>query len=113
MENLVDISLERLPSGYAKKVSLRGNPPKKLDAYPFWLKLGASFGWSEVKSLNFSVKKEGDRFVFTGKGMGHGVGLCQWGARKMALDGSNYRKILSHYFPGTTLVPASRLEARR
>ncbi|HBN08031.1 MAG TPA: hypothetical protein DD435_05080 [Cyanobacteria bacterium UBA8530] len=113
MEKLEAISLERLPSGYAKKVSLRGNPSKKLDAYPFWLKLGTSFGWGEVKSLNFSIKKEGERFVITGRGMGHGVGLCQWGARKMALEGSNYRKILNYYFPGTALVPSSRLEASR
>jgi len=41
--------------------------------------------------------------VFTGKGWGHGVGLCQVGAYGMALRGSDYRAILAHYYPGTEL----------
>ncbi len=39
--------------------------------------------------------------VFTGKGWGHGVGLCQVGAYGMALRGADYRAILAHYYPGT------------
>lgn len=52
-----------------------------------------------IPSANFNVRKEGDYFVFTGKGYGHGVGMCQWGAKKMAEDGYNYLQILKHYFP--------------
>ena len=44
--------------------------------------------------------------VFAGKGWGHGVGLCQVGAYGMAMRGADYRTILSHYYPGTTLRPA-------
>ncbi len=36
-----------------------------------------------------------------GGGLGHGVGLCQWGARGMALTGASVRAILSYYYPGT------------
>lgn len=36
-----------------------------------------------------------------GGGLGHGVGLCQWGARGMALDGAGAREILAYYYPGT------------
>lgn len=36
-----------------------------------------------------------------GSGLGHGVGLCQWGARGMALTGADVRAILSYYYPGT------------
>lgn len=36
-----------------------------------------------------------------GAGLGHGVGLCQWGARGMALTGADVRAILSYYYPGT------------
>lgn len=36
-----------------------------------------------------------------GAGLGHGVGLCQWGARGMALAGRSARDILAFYFPGT------------
>jgi stage II sporulation protein D len=42
--------------------------------------------------------------VFAGKGWGHGVGLCQVGAYGMAMRGSDYKEILSHYYPGTVLV---------
>ena len=42
-------------------------------------------------------------WVFTGRGWGHGVGLCQVGAYGMAAAGYDYRKILSHYYPGTRL----------
>ena len=46
------------------------------------------------------------RFVFTGKGWGHGVGLCQVGAFGMARSGSTYEQILAHYYTGTTLRKA-------
>ena len=38
-----------------------------------------------------------------GKGSGHGVGMCQVGARRMAAQGVSYREILSHYYPGTSI----------
>lgn len=38
-----------------------------------------------------------------GGGLGHGVGLCQWGARGMALSGAGVRAILSYYYPGTEI----------
>jgi stage II sporulation protein D len=39
-----------------------------------------------------------------GSGRGHGVGLCQWGARGMALTGADAATILAHYFPGTAVT---------
>ena len=44
---------------------------------------------------------------FSGRGWGHGLGLCQAGAYGMAAAGADYREILAHYYPGTT-VGASR-----
>lgn len=38
--------------------------------------------------------------VLTGAGWGHGVGLCQAGAARMALDGKSAEQILAHYYPG-------------
>jgi stage II sporulation protein D len=40
------------------------------------------------------------RFIFTGKGWGHGVGLCQVGASGMAQQGATYEQILRHYYRG-------------
>jgi stage II sporulation protein D len=42
-------------------------------------------------------------WVFTGRGWGHGVGLCQVGAYGMAASGFSYREVLSHYYPGTLI----------
>jgi len=59
----------------------------------------------EVKvnpSGNISSGLDG-RFTFIGQGWGHGVGLSQWGAKALADQGWKTRKILAHYFPGTSL----------
>jgi stage II sporulation protein D len=45
-----------------------------------------------------------DRFVFSGKGWGHGVGLCQVGAFGMAQDGATFDRILKHYYTGIQLM---------
>lgn len=63
---------------------------------------------SHLYSSAFVVDKEGsgeipERFIFTGAGWGHGVGLCQIGAAVMGEQGYSYENILSHYYPGSTL----------
>jgi stage II sporulation protein D len=45
----------------------------------------------------------GNAIVFAGGGLGHGVGLCQWGARGMALTGAAAAAILAVYFPGASV----------
>jgi len=62
-----------------------------------------AIGYSVIKSTNLDVKISGDEALFSGVGYGHGVGLCQWGAKQRADDGFNYREILSYYYPGTNL----------
>ena len=47
--------------------------------------------------------RAGTTLVVTGHGWGHGVGMSQWGAYGYALHGWKYKRILSHYYPGTTL----------
>jgi stage II sporulation protein D len=44
------------------------------------------------------------RFVFTGRGYGHGVGMSQWGAQGMALGGKSAEEILKHYYPGIEIT---------
>lgn len=60
-------------------------------------------GWNKVPSTNFSIAQQGDSILLTGNGYGHGVGLCQWCALKLAREGKNYKEILSFYYPGTTI----------
>jgi stage II sporulation protein D len=54
----------------------------------------------EVKSFHFDVYKKSGKIVFTGRGFGHHIGLCQWGARQMVRDGWDYTSILRFYYPG-------------
>lgn len=56
-------------------------------------------GYSKLKSTKFQVRKINNGFLFKGSGFGHGVGMCQWGARAWAKSGLSYKEILKHYFP--------------
>lgn len=53
-----------------------------------------------LKSTYFSCHSEGDYVVINGRGFGHGVGLCQEGAMKMAKYNYTYQQIILFYFPG-------------
>ncbi|MCL2335178.1 MAG: hypothetical protein FWC57_03840, partial [Endomicrobia bacterium] len=71
-----------------------------MNAYKFRTTVDA---W-DIKSATFdSIKKDGDKFIFKGRGWGHKVGLCQWGAKEMADKGKKYKYILEYYYPKTTI----------
>jgi len=57
-----------------------------------------------LNSSNFDIFKKGDKYIFSGKGSGHGVGLCQWGALIQSTLGIRWTDILVHYFPGTSVM---------
>jgi stage II sporulation protein D len=59
----------------------------------------------DLPSADFQVWEDSGHFLFQGKGHGHGVGLCQWGARGMALAGKSALEILHHYYPGAEIAP--------
>ncbi|MFH1258708.1 MAG: SpoIID/LytB domain-containing protein [Elusimicrobiota bacterium] len=60
-------------------------------------------GPNRLRSTMFKLRKKRDDFIFSGQGWGHGVGLCQWGARYLAARGYKYTKILRLYYPGTKI----------
>jgi stage II sporulation protein D len=68
------------------------------------VQLRERLGYGEVKSLLFQVEKKGGAFHFSGKGFGHGAGMCQWGARRLAEKGKKYRDILAHYYTGSEVI---------
>ncbi|KXG77016.1 SpoIID/LytB domain-containing protein [Thermotalea metallivorans] len=57
------------------------------------------YNGSELKNVSFRATK----YVFDGKGWGHGLGMSQWGAKKMAEDGYTYDQILTYYYSGTKI----------
>ncbi|SES73816.1 stage II sporulation protein D [Natronincola peptidivorans] len=58
------------------------------------------YNGKNYRSTETISSKPADTFVFRGKGFGHGLGMSQHGARKMAEEGYNYIEILSHYYTG-------------
>ena len=89
------------PAGRVKNVTIHHQSGKKLVPAE---RLRAAVGNTLIPSVFFELEvSEGDA-VFSGRGSGHGVGLCQWGAEEMAGSGHDFKAILSHYYPGTSLV---------
>jgi stage II sporulation protein D len=60
-------------------------------------------GFNKVRSTNFSLQWLGDQLHIRGEGVGHGVGLCQTGARTLAQSGASYHDILKLYYPKAKL----------
>jgi len=62
-------------------------------------------GASKVPSTWFTIEDRGDRIALTdGRGYGHGVGLCQWGAQYLAAHGKTGEEIVRYYYPKAELV---------
>ena len=61
-----------------------------------------------LRSTAFTLSCDAEGFRFTVTGSGHGVGMSQYGAEVMARGGADYREILAHYYPGTTLVKGTQ-----
>lgn len=68
-------------------------------------------GYAVIPSTQFEVEAVGQTVVLTGRGAGHAVGLCQWGAKEMAGLGYPFATILRYYFPGTELKNWDRIAA--
>jgi stage II sporulation protein D len=100
-------SADKTPSGrsrYIKIKYIRQNGIKdslKISAAAFRLLVSP---WVIKSTYITGVEKTGNGvFRFSGHGWGHGVGLCQWGAKVMAEKDFTYKGILRHYYPGTKL----------
>lgn len=61
-----------------------------------------------LKSTYFSTKLEGERIIISGRGFGHGVGLCQEGAMEMAKQGYDYSQIARFYFHNVSILDAKK-----
>jgi stage II sporulation protein D len=63
------------------------------------LELARQFGWNSLRSNDYKAVRVGDHVEVSGKGHGHGVGMCQRGAAAMAASGYDFTTILRHYYP--------------
>lgn len=90
----------RTPSYRVTRVNVNGYD---LEGRMFRAAIGRNLGWERLPSNWFDVRRVGDAFLFTGRGAGHGLGLCQKGAARMGENGKSYREILEFYYPGAKL----------
>jgi stage II sporulation protein D len=96
----------KTPSGRAQRLNLKGGSPPSfiLSASTLRFAVDRTLGWNKIRSDLYDIRNNRDQVIFSGRGAGHGVGLCQAGASEMAREGKTYREILDFYFPGTKLT---------
>ena len=100
---------KRTASGRAEQVTIVGSQRTlRLTGYD----VRALFGFDQIRSPLFSVAPSGESFLIEGRGWGHGVGMCQWGAAELARRGFNAREILAYYYPRAELVSLQDLAGR-
>ncbi|MCX7905160.1 MAG: SpoIID/LytB domain-containing protein [Elusimicrobiales bacterium] len=95
----------RSKSGRVKFLTIRTNK-RILDirGIDFYHIIGRKINWLAIKSTLFDVKYDKKYFIFEGKGYGHGVGMCQHGADKMAEFGYLWKDIINHYYKNVKIV---------
>jgi stage II sporulation protein D len=71
-----------------------------------------NFGYETLLSTFFDARRAGSRYVFEGKGFGHGVGLSQWGAHEMARQDHSYEDILHFYYTDVALGSVKEAERK-
>lgn len=94
--------LDTLKSGRIHTLEISTNNGKftaKADKIRWLFKRGGTI----LPSSFFRIHRSGNQWILKGKGFGHGVGLCQMGARARAQAGQSYIQILTHYYSGITL----------
>ena len=95
---------QRDDGGRAVMIALKGTREVTVRGEDLRAVLTNAFGAKSIRSARFDVSKQGTRFVFTGKGYGHGVGLCQAGAYARLRAGALPEQVLARYYPGTRLI---------
>lgn len=100
-EDLRIVVTDRAPSGRAARVRIAsGGVSRETQAAEF----RKAAGYSRVRSLWMEIEPAAEGWLVSGRGYGHGVGMCQFGANGMAKAGSGFREILARYYPGTELA---------
>lgn len=92
------------PVRWSSRISAEDAATLRSSNEPARLRAARHLGWNTIPSNDFIVKKEDGQIQVEGTGQGHGIGLCQSGAKAMAAEGADFRQILSHYYPNASIV---------
>ncbi len=95
------IPIARGTSGRLWKLQIVGSKRTRIIGKE--LEIRRTLSPTHLYSSAFVIDKEGDHFILTGAGWGHGVGLCQIGAAVMGERGYDYKQILLHYYVGSNI----------
>jgi stage II sporulation protein D len=98
----------RTETGRVSEAALTGTGTVRLPAESFRLVIGRALGFATLRSDWWEAQTSRGRIEFTGRGEGHGVGLCQRGAEAMAGAGKTWREIVAFYYPGTEVARSAR-----
>ena len=93
------------PTGRPQTVALLGRSEANVPVADFRRALGYEVVRSLwLRAVRIDATQAPPQFVIEGSGRGHGVGLCQWGARFFASSGASAAEIVTFYFPGTAVT---------
>jgi stage II sporulation protein D len=103
LKKLKDVKITRKDeAGIVHELGVRGSRMHALTGKKVYSLLN-----KDVRSFCYTVQKNGDTITFKGRGYGHHLGVCQWGAKEMVADGWDYESVLAFYYPGTKLMRLS------
>lgn len=104
---------DRSPDGRLRTIDilLSDDTETEMDATTFRSIVNQEIDNATLKSTWFDARRDGARYVFEGRGHGHGVGLNQWGAHAMAEQGKTYREILKFYYTGARVQTLGELSS--
>ncbi len=98
-------------SGRVTRLRLDGLVPREISGNDFRLAISRALGATMLRSTAFELRTSTGRARFTGRGFGHGVGLCVVGAGRRSARGDSAEAILRFYFPGLRLQAVDELPA--
>jgi stage II sporulation protein D len=99
-------------AGRAERIGIKsGKIVKEVRGEDFREVLGRAFGARTVRSTRFEINSDASGVTFSGRGFGHGVGLCVVGAGARSAGGASADSILRFYFPSLTIGRAGAATA--
>jgi stage II sporulation protein D len=90
--------------GRTPRITITGDQTRVVHGETLRTVINRGFGADSLLSTRFEIRRQGSNWIFEGAGFGHGVGMCQAGARARARMGQDVEEILGAYFTGAVLT---------
>jgi SpoIID/LytB domain protein len=97
--------VSRNASGRVTLLALDGVTPDRISGQDLRFVVGGTLGWRRILSTAFELRRIDNVYRFTGRGSGHGVGMCVIGAMHLGEAGQSASTILGRYYPGLPVGP--------